>query len=146
MYNVKPIPEGYHSLTPYLIVDRAPELLDFLVRAFDAEVKMKMEGPGGTLGHCELRIGNSMLMLGSAREQWKPMPACIYLYVEDADAVFAKVLAAGATQLAPLQDQFYGDRSGGVTDLSGNQWWIATHKEDMSQAELQRRAATAKPH
>jgi len=146
MSNVKPIPEGYHSITPYLIVDRAPELLEFLERAFGAEVRLKMVNPDGSLGHCEVRVGNSMLMVSSARDKWKAMPTTIYLYVEDADAVYAKALAAGATELMPMQDQFYGDRSGGVTDVSGNYWWIATHKEDMSDAELKRRAATAKSH
>jgi PhnB protein len=145
MSNVKPIPEGYHSITPYLIVDRAPELLEFLVSAFNATVVLKMVNPDGSLGHCELRIGDSMIMMSSARDQWKAMPTSIYLYVQDVDAVFAKALTAGAKEIMPLKDQFYGDRNGGVTDVSGNQWWIGTHKEDLSGEELKRRQAAAAP-
>ena len=146
MSNVKPIPEGYHSITPYLVVDRAAELLEFLERAFGATIMLKMMQPDGSVGHCEVRVGDSMLMVGGAKDKWKAMPTCIYLYVEDADAVFAKALAAGATEFSPMIDQFYGDRSGAVTDVSGNLWFIATHKVDMSEEELKRRAATAKAH
>jgi PhnB protein len=139
MSNVKPIPEGYHSVTPYLVVDRAAELIDFVQKAFGAEVLMKMMQPDGLVGHTEVRIGDSMVMISSAREQWKAMPTMIYLYVPDADAVYAKALAAGAVSVQAMQDQYYGDRSGGVKDVSGNLWYIATHKEDVSGEEIERR-------
>ena len=143
MSTAKAIPEGYHTVTPYLTVERAAELIEFLQRAFDAEVVLKMVRPDGSIGHSELRIGDSMIMLGGAGGQWKAMPTSIYLYVEDCDAVHAKAVAVGAEVLAPVQDQFYGDRSGGVKDVSGNFWWIATHKEDLSEAELKQRHETA---
>src|SRR5436853_149069 len=108
MSNVKPIPEGYHSITPYLVVEHAAELLEFMERAFGAKVIMKMLAPDGSISHAEVRVGDSMMMVGGARDQWKAMPTTIYLYVEDADAIYAKALEAGATQLMPLQDQFYG--------------------------------------
>jgi PhnB protein len=139
MSNVKPIPEGYHSVTPYLIVDHAAELIDFVQKAFGAEVLFKMAQPDGSVGHTEVRIGDSMLMISGARGEWKAMPTMIYLYVPDADAVYAKALAAGALSVQPMQDQFYGDRSGGVKDVSGNLWYIATHKEDVSGEEIERR-------
>jgi PhnB protein len=144
MNKVKAIPEGYHTVTPYLVVDKAAELIDFMQRAFGAQVRLKMVNQDGSIGHSELRIGDSMLMLGGARDQWKAMPTTIYLYVEDCDAVYAKALEAGAESIMPLQDQFYGDRSGGVKDVSGNLWWIATHKQDLSEEELHRRAAAAR--
>lgn len=144
MTNVKPIPEGYHSVTPYLIVEKAAELIDFVQKAFGAQVLMKMMQPDGSVGHTEVRIGDSVVMIAGARDQWKAMPTMIYLYVPDSDAVYAKALEAGATSVQPMQDQFYGDRSGGVKDMSGNFWYIATHKEDMSDAELQRRHEAAR--
>jgi PhnB protein len=144
MSTVKPVPEGFRTVTPYLIVDDAAKLIDFLQRAFAAEVKFQMTGPDGKIGHSEVRIGDSMVMLGGARPEWKAMPAMIHLYVEDCDAVYAKALAAGAEQVMPLSDQFYGDRSGGVKDSNGNMWWIATHKEDVSEEEMRRRMASAK--
>ena len=144
MSNVKTIPEGYHSVTPYLIVDQAAELIEFVQKAFGAEVLMKMTQPDGSVGHTEVRIGDSVVMISSARDQWKAMPTMLYLYVADADAVYGKALEAGATSVQPMQDQFYGDRSGGVRDVSGNYWYIATHQEDMSEAELQRRKEAAR--
>jgi len=144
MSNVKTIPEGYHSVTPYLIVDQAAELIEFVQKAFGAEVLMKMTQPDGSVGHTEVRIGDSVVMISSARDQWKAIPTMLYLYVADADAVYGKALEAGATSVQPMQDQFYGDRSGGVRDVSGNYWYIATHQEDMSEAELQRRKEAAR--
>jgi PhnB protein len=100
-----------------------------------------MPGPDGSIGHSEIRVGDSMIMLSSAREQWKAMPTMIHLYVEDCDAVYAKAVEAGAETVMPLADQFYGDRSGGVKDVAGNLWWIATHKKDISEEEMKRHAA-----
>jgi PhnB protein len=144
MSNVKPIPEGYHSVTPYLIVDKATQVIEFLERTFGAQVLMKMENRDGSIGHSELRVGDSVIMLAGARAEWKAMPTMIHVYVEDADAVYAKALEAGATAVQEMRDQFYGDRSGGVKDVSGNLWWIATHKEDLSVEELTRRHEAAR--
>jgi PhnB protein len=140
MSTVKPIPEGYRTVTPYLIVTRAPEVIDFMKRAFGAQLLFQMANPDGSIGHSELRVGDSMIMLSSGREQWKPMPTMVHLYVEDCDAVFAKAVEAGAEVVMPLADQFYGDRSGGVKDVAGNYWWIATHVKDVSEEEMKRHA------
>jgi PhnB protein len=143
MSNAKPIPEGYHTVTPYLVVEKAAECIEFMQRAFGAKLIFQMKKPDGSIGHSELRIGDSMVMLGSAADQWKAMPTMIYLYVEDVDAVYAKAIAAGGESISAVTDQFYGDRSGGVKDVSGNYWYIATHKEDVSEEEMKRRQATA---
>jgi uncharacterized glyoxalase superfamily protein PhnB len=134
-------PEGYHSVTPYLVVEGAGRLIEFLEEVFDAEVKEQLPAPGNLIAHAELRIGDSALMLGDARGPHTPMPAMLYVYVDDVDATYQRALAAGATQVQPVTDQFYGDRSGGVQDPCGNQWWIATHIEDVPPDELKRRAA-----
>lgn len=139
---VKPIPEGYHTLTPYLTVAGAAKLIDFLKAAFGAAETFRSNRNGG-VGHAELRIGDSMLMLSEARDQWKPMPSVLYLYVEDTDATYKKALAAGATSLMEPADQFYGDRNAGVQDLCGNQWWIATHIKDVSPEEMEKHQAAA---
>jgi PhnB protein len=140
---VKPIPDGYHTVTPYLTVRGVRRLLEFVKHAFDAEVKFQMPTPDGGVAHAEFRVGDSMVMCGEARDEWPPMPATLYLYVKDVDAVFQKAVAAGAEVVRPLADQFYGDRSGGVKDPCGNQWWVATHVEDVSMEEMGKRAAAA---
>jgi PhnB protein len=136
-------PTGYHSLTPYLVVEGASRLIDFLEEVFDAEEKERFAAPGNLIGHAELRIGDSVVMLGDARGPHMPMPAMLYVYVDDVDATYQRALAAGATQVQPVADQFYGDRSGGVKDPCGNLWWIATHIEDVPPDELKRRAEQA---
>jgi PhnB protein len=140
---VNPIPEGYHTVTPYLIVQGAERLIDFLRQAFGAEEIHRSAKPDGTLGHCQVRIGDSMVELADGNEQWKPVPAALHLYVPDTDATFHRALQAGATQLFPPADTFYGDRSGGVMDPSGNQWYIATRIENLSAEEIERRAVAA---
>lgn len=141
MTSVKPIPDGYHAVTPYLVVHDAKKLIDFMRQAFDAKEIERMTMPDGSIGHAEVRISDSVMMLGEARgETWKPMPSSIYLYVTDCDAVYKQALEAGATSLMEPKDQFYGDRSGSVTDPVGNHWFIATHKEDLSKEELDKRA------
>ena len=137
---VSAVPQGYHTVTPYLIVDGANKLLDFLTRAFEAKVGEKMQGPDGKIGHVEVKLGDSFIMLSDSMAEHKAMPTMLYLYVEDADAVFQRALKAGATQVAEIKDQFYGDRSGAVKDPSGNTWRIATHVEDVPHDELVRRA------
>jgi len=140
---VKPIPDGYHSLTPFLIVEGAPALIDFAKQAFGAEETFRMPRPGGQIMHAEMRIGDSMMMLSDASPENPPMPAMIHLYVEDADAIYKRALQAGASSIREPADQFYGDRSAGVKDKFGNQWWLATHIEDVPPEEMEKRAAAA---
>jgi PhnB protein len=138
---VKPIPDGYRTITPYLTVQGVAQLLEFLKSAFDAQVGYCMEGENGVIHHAEAKIGDSMVMLGEAHGDWQPMPSSIYLYVPDADAIYKKAVAAGATSIMEPANQFYGDRHGGVKDQCGNQWWIATHIEDVSPEEIKKRHA-----
>jgi uncharacterized glyoxalase superfamily protein PhnB len=138
---VRTIPEGYHSVTPYLIVEGASRLIDFMKQAFGAHEIERMAMPDGTIRHAEVKVGDSMIMMGEAGGEWKAMPFSLYLYVDDADAVYRRALQAGATSLMEPADQFYGDRNAGVKDPSGNLWWIATHKEDVAPEELKKRAA-----
>jgi uncharacterized glyoxalase superfamily protein PhnB len=139
---VKPIPDGYHSVTPYLVVQGADSLLAFLKQAFDAqEVHHPMRRSDGAIAHAEVRVGDSVVMLGEAVATCPPMPTSLYLYVRDMDAVYQRALQAGATSLMDPTDQFWGDRNAGVQDPAGNRWWIATHQEDVSPEELAQRAA-----
>jgi PhnB protein len=140
---VKPIPEGYHTITPYLTVKDAAPLLDFLQRALGATTVHVMKGPKGEVSHADLMIGDSHVMVGQAPDPAAVTTAMLYLYVPDCDAAYARAIAAGATSVAEPKTQFYGDRHGAVKDSSGNQWWFATHVEDVEQKELERRAAAA---
>ena len=140
---VKAVPEGYRAVTPYLVVQGADKLIAFMKAAFGAEEIVRMLQPDGTIGHTEMRIGDSMVMLGEARDQWKAMPTMLYLYLGDVDAAYARALAAGATPVLEPQDQFYGDRSGVVQDMCGNIWSVATHIEDLSEEEVKRRHEAA---
>jgi PhnB protein len=137
-----PIPDGYHSITPHLISENASRLIEFLKQAFDATEVNRMAGPDGRIMHAELKIGDSMVMIGEAAGEWKAMPASLALYVPNADATYKRALEAGAVSIKEPQDQFYGDRSGAVKDLAGNHWWIATHIEDVPPGELKTRAET----
>jgi len=138
--NVKPIPDGYHTLTPYLTVPGVSKLIDFLKQAFDAEEIERFGRPDGTVHHAEIRIGDSVVMMGEAGGEWTSKPGQLYLYVKDVDTTYRRAIQAGATSMGEPTDKFYGDRSGGVQDPSGNIWWIATHVEDVSKGELQKRA------
>lgn len=136
----KPIPSGFHTVTPYLMVRDAQRTIEFLKKAFGAEEAVPpMRGPDGKIMHADLKIGNSHVMLGEGNDQWPASPTGLYLYVEDADAVYKRAVAAGGKSTMEPMDQFYGDRSGCVKDADGNLWWIATHKEDLSIAELKKR-------
>ena len=139
MATLKRIPDGYHTLTPYLLVDGLPSYLEFLKRAFDAKEDHRSTAPDGTVVHAAVKIGNSMMMMGQPRGEWKASPCMLYMYVDDVDAAYARALQAGAKEIREPRDEFYGDRSGGVQDPAGNQWWIATHLEDVSPAELEKR-------
>jgi uncharacterized glyoxalase superfamily protein PhnB len=138
---VKPIPDGYHSVTPYLVVKDGDKMLQFLQRGLGAELSGRHDLPNGRLMHAEVRIGDSPVMIGEAGDAHPPMPCMLYLYVRDCDAAYERALAAGAQSVREPADQFYGDRSGGVVDPEGNQWWFGTHVEDVSPEELERRAA-----
>jgi PhnB protein len=141
------IPDGYHSVTPYLIVKNAAAALDFYKKAFGATELMRLADPSGKVGHAEIKIGDSTIMLADefpemgilAPQVPRSAGVSILLYVEDVDAQFRQALAAGATQLRPVKDQFYGDRSGTLADPFGHVWSLATHKEDVSHEELHQR-------
>jgi len=146
---VKTIPEGHHAVTPYLSVKGAASAIDFYKKAFGATEVMRMPQPDGRIGHAELTIGDSRLMLA---DEFPDMnfrgphsiggtPVHLHLYVNDVDAVVAQAVAAGAKVLRPVQDQFYGDRTGSLSDPYGHVWHVATHKEDLTPDELRRRAA-----
>jgi uncharacterized glyoxalase superfamily protein PhnB len=139
--SVKPVPDGYHTVTPYLTVADAAAQVEFVKQAFNATVKELVAAKDGGVSHAEVKIGDSFVMIGQANEPAQARPASLYLYVEDTDALYHQAVKAGATSLLEPANQFYGDRNAGVSDLNGNQWWIATHVEDMSPEELQRRAA-----
>jgi PhnB protein len=137
---VQAIPKGYHTVTPFLVVDNAKKVLEFLKKAFDAQELTLM--PGETpdkVGHAEVKIGNSIIMMSDAMADQKAVPTMLYLYVEDADAMFKRAKAAGGTVIKEMADQFYGDRCGCLKDAAGNLWWVATHVEDVAPDELQRR-------
>jgi PhnB protein len=145
---VKHIPDGYHTATPYLIVKGAASALEFYKKALGATEIMRFPGPDGLIGHAEIRIGDSVLMLADenlAMGARSPRtlggsPISIMVYVEDSDATFNKAVAAGAKVVRPLMDQFYGDRSGIVEDPFGHTWSISTHKEDVPPEEMKKRA------
>jgi uncharacterized glyoxalase superfamily protein PhnB len=137
---VKPIPDGYHTVTPYLTVQGASRLIEFMRKAFDGNVIERMMRPDGSIGHAEVRIGDSVVMVAEARGEWKPMSSAIYLYVKDADATYKRALQAGSISVMEPANQFWGDRQGGVRDPVGNYWWSATHIEDVSPEEMAKRA------
>lgn len=138
---VNPIPDEYGSVTPYLVVEGAEELMGFLQNTFGATVRGNdvMRGPDGRIGHAEVEIGDSIVMLSDVPPDGEAMQAMLNVYVEDCDTTYEKALAAGAESMRPLEDQFYGDRSGGVRDKWGNQWYISTHIEDVAPEEMERR-------
>jgi PhnB protein len=133
------IPEGYPQVSPYLIVDDPAGLIQFITQVFGAKEVRRHADDKGRIAHAEMRIGDSVIMMGGATTQWPPAPAALYVYVEDTDAAYQRGLAAGATSLQEPADQFYGDRTAGVRDTFGNQWFIGTHLEAMSEEEMTRR-------
>jgi PhnB protein len=152
---VNHIPAGYHTATPYLIAKDAASAIEFYKKAFGAIELERIADATGAIRHAEFRIGDSAFMITEEHPDYPAWqspqsrggtPVHIYLYVEDVDAVFKHAISCGATELLPVQDQFYGDRSGGVTDPFGHVWYIATHIEDVSPEEIQRRAADANKH
>jgi PhnB protein len=143
---VKPIPDEYPRVTPYLVVDGAADVIEFAKEVFGATQRGGVyTTPEGKVGHAELQLGDSVIMCAdpAASGGGKAFPAVLNVYVEDVDAVYAKALELGATSLREPTNQFFGDRSAGVEDSAGNQWWIATHVEDVPPEELAKRAAEA---
>jgi PhnB protein len=149
--SVKPIPDGYPRVIPYLCIDGAADAIDFYTQVLDAKERMRMGGPGGKIGHAELEIGDSVVMLSDEfpdMQQLGPKkiggtPVNISVYVEDVDKTFDKALKAGAKELRPVENQFYGDRTGGFEDPFGHKWHVATHVEDVPPDEMEKRAAEA---
>jgi PhnB protein len=147
--NVKPIPDGYPTVTPYLSISGAAAAIDFYMKVFGAKERMRMMQPDGRVGHAELQIGDSCVMLADEFPEMQfrsprsigGSPVTLHVYVEDVDGVVARAVEAGAKVLQPVKDQFYGDRSGTVIDPYGHVWNVATHTEDLSMEEIGRRAA-----
>jgi PhnB protein len=150
---VKPIPDGYPRVTPYLIVDGASAAIDFYTSVLGATERMRMSAPEDRVGHAELEIGESVIMLADESPEMGAQspstvggtPVSLHVYVEDVDAVFDRALKAGAKELRPIEDRFYGDRTGGFEDPFGHRWHVATHVEDVPPDEMERRAADAMP-
>jgi PhnB protein len=146
---VQPIPQGYHTVTPYLIFSGAAEAIAFYQRALGASEVMRMDGPGGRIHHAEINIGGSRIMLADEHPEIQALspktiggsPVSMHVYVENVDAAVERAVKAGATLVRPVADQFYGDRVGGIEDPFGYRWFIATHKEDLTMDEIRRRAA-----
>jgi PhnB protein len=141
---VKPIPEGYHTVTPFPVVKGAPRLIEFLKAAFGATELMRIHQADGSVMYAEVKIGDAIVMMGEAMEGHPPMPGSFYLYTPDADATYRSAMEAGGVSLAEPAHQFWGDRLAGVKDPVGNVWWIATHVEDVAPEELARRAQARK--
>jgi len=139
--SVQPIPDGSHTVTPYLVVEGIPKLIEFLKQAFGAQETFRLTRPDGGVMHAELKIGDSILMMGAPMGEGKAKPCSLYLHVEDVDAVYQRAIQAGGTSVGEPKDQFYGDRTGGVLDPCGNYWGIATHVEDVSHEEMAQRFA-----
>jgi len=149
--SVKPVPEGYHTLSAYLAVDDASEAIEYYKRAFGAKERVRMDAPGGKIGHAELEIGDSVIMLSDPFPQASTRPpselggtsSSVFMYVEDVDAVVKQAVDGGATVTMEVADQFWGDRFGTITDPFGHVWSIATHVEDLTPAEIEERGKAA---
>jgi PhnB protein len=150
MANVKPIPDGYHSVTPYLAIKGAAEAIEFYKKAFGATELFRMEHEG-KIGHAEIKIGDSPVMLADEHPEMNHLspktlggsPVGLMIYVDDVDTMFNRAIELGGVQVKPLQDQFYGDRSGTLTDPYGHVWTVATHKEDVAPEEMEKRMAAS---
>ena len=148
---VSPIPEGYHSVTPYLVMKNAAAAIEFYKKAFGAVELFRMEAPGGKIGHAEIKIGDSPVMLADeypdmgfrGPESLGGTSVNLMIYVDDVDKIYPEAIAAGGKEMRPLRNQFYGDRSGTLTDPFGHVWTISTHVEDVSEEELAKRAEAA---
>jgi len=149
--NVKPIPEGYHSVTPYLIIKGAAEAIEYYKKSFGATELFRMPAPDGKIGHAEIKIGDSPIMLADEHPNLGHVgpqtlggtSVGIMIYVDDVDTMFKKAISGGGQEIKPLQDQFYGDRSGTLKDPFGHMWTVATHVEDVAPEEMEKRMAAA---
>lgn len=139
---VQAVPEGYHTVCPYIVIQGVGKLIEFAKQAFGAKEVYLSRTPDGRVMHAEIKIGDSIVMMGESPD--KQFPAMLHLYMEDVDAVYNRAVQAGAKSIREPSDQPYGDRSGGVEDAFGNQWWISTHIEDVTSDELERRMKAAK--
>lgn len=143
----KAVPEGYHTITPVLTLDNAAQTIDWYKKALGAEEISRSLGPDGKIMHAELKVGNSRIMVNDVLMGMKGpqafggSPASLWLYVDNSDAAFDRAVKAGAKVQMPIADQFWGDRAGSIADPAGYSWWIATRKEDLTQSEMQQRAA-----
>ena len=136
---IKPIPDGYHTVTPALIVNGAAGVVSFAERVLDARILSKIEMPDGTIGHSEIKIGNSIIFVATPMNGAATAPGWLYVYVDDVDSVYRKAIEAGATPVEEPTDKFYGDRTAAFNDKAGNHWGIATHVEDVSPEEMEKR-------
>lgn len=133
---VKPVPDGYHTVSPYLVSDNPDRLLEFIKHAFAGQEVHVMRQGNGKILHAQARIGDSIVMIGGADSKWPAEKMSLYLYLDDVDAVYRSALAAGAESIMEPSDQFYGDRMGGVKDPTGNTWWLAAHIEDVTEEQM----------
>jgi uncharacterized glyoxalase superfamily protein PhnB len=138
------LPDGYHTITPYLVINHAAHVIEFAKTVFGATEHIKSFHDDGTVQHAELHIGDSVLLLADCPPHHPPMPAMLYIFVDDADAIYQKALEAGAESVMAPANQIYGDRNAGVKDASGILWWIGTHIEDVSPDEMKKREAELK--
>lgn len=138
---IKTIPDGYHTVTPCVLVNDVVSLIDFLQQVFDAKETERMVDPNGRIMHAEVRIGDSLIMMGEVSEGNPTIPAMFYLYLEDCEAAYQRAMAAGATSLQEPRAEFYGDRTAAVRDASGCQWWLATRVEEVSVEEMEKRSS-----
>lgn len=141
--NENAVPEGFHTVTPYITASDANAVIAFLQRAFDAALVERIDGENGRVRHAQVRVGDSMLMLTDGNDACQPAPAAFYLYLNDVDAAYEQALHAGGTSIMEPADQFYGDRNAGVRDTCGNSWWLASRIEDVPSEEIARRAKEA---
>lgn len=146
--SVKPIPDGYHAVTPYLVMKNASDAIEWYRKVFHAEAHLRLDGPGNSVAHAEIKVGDSIIMLADecpdmgfyGPDHYEGSPSHLMIYTEDVDKMFDAAVAAGAEALRPVNDQFYGDRSGAIKDPFGHQWTLATHIKDMTQEEVQKAA------
>lgn len=139
MTKVQPIPEGFHTITPYFLIKDAPAFMDFMHKAFNAIEVFTFKDNEGTIRHAQMKVGDSIFMLSEAQANYPIKNAMIYLYVNDVDSAYQQAVNAGGKSILPPKDQFYGDRSGCVEDGFGNQWWIASRTEELSEEEFKTR-------
>jgi PhnB protein len=138
---VDPIPDGYQTVTPYLIIKGIDEFVEFLIKLFSAQLTEQLHGPRGRTIHAEVRIGDSLIMIGEQPDGSDSKQGVLYVYTDDVDRLYQRALDYGCKSISAPQDQFYGDRSAGFEDPFGVQWWVATHIEDVSPEEMARRSA-----